>query len=106
MAVGVRFGFGPLVAYIPLTGQRRGRRAAAATGRAVASGTKGFARVYWWALVVAFFVVAWPYPLVRWVGDRNGWDKSAAVMLGVGAVAVWILLAVAFSALTGGSTSV
>lgn len=102
MAVGLRFGFGPLVAYVPLTGRKRGSRGAtAATGQALTSGVKGFAKLYWWALVLSFFLLAWPYLLVRWMGDQQGWSTGKSVGLGLVGVAAWILLAMVINALTG-----
>lgn len=104
MSVGLRFSLGPLVAYVPLSGRRkRGRRGAQASGQAVAAGVKGIAKLYWWALVLAFFVLAWPYLVVRRHGDRAGWSTQRAVGTGLVATAAWLLFAVVVDALTGGS---
>ncbi|MGI5493871.1 hypothetical protein [Microtetraspora malaysiensis] len=104
MSVGLRFGFGPLVAYVPLTGRkRRGRHGPSVTGQAVAAGVTGLAKLYWWALVLAFFLLAWPYLVIRWAGDRNGWSTPRAVGTGLVATAAWLLLAVVMNALMGGS---
>jgi len=102
--IGLRFGLGPLFVYIPLVNglrrKARGRRASSAgraagqaAGRATAAALTGLVKLCWWGLVAAFFLLAWPYLVARWLGDRRGWSKQRAIGVGVVATLGWLLLA-------------
>lgn len=100
MSVGLRFGIGPLVAYVPLTGggKKKGRRRPSAAQVAAQKERRAqrIESVLKGAWVVLMWLFIWPYLVTRILGAQAGMSDRAAIIVGVAATAVWLTLAMIF----------